>query len=563
MADFEFDVFISHASEDKAGFVTPLANELRKHGLKVWFDKFTLKVGDSLHRSIEKGLARSRYGVVVFSPKFLAKNWPQAELDGLFARDVDGQKVILPVWHKISSARMKRTLPILADRVALRSSDGIGRVARSLVEVIRPELLELENKKASLFESADAFVAEARKKHPGYDFAVQSGQFSADEVTVASSATGNSKRRIQISISEPAVIGTPPGGRVQFFGEGAKKAIEFERTGKPQKWEPGEFRLLDWNVPLMPPYVEGGTLEVGRRNLPSEPRRIMRVEVGSRPPVVFPLMEMRSVRIGTHEAEAVLSDKEVPLSIDLVFPVGSDSLLDTSRQVDITLSWEFAGKRVSECKKLIDAIDALRRGRVLRFIDIRLDKLIFESNARLARRTDPFNEAFKRTVSLASQIEEAFSVPLRMPEVTSAEDCESLFHLDCLLNGREYGTVKDTQLRLVKAAGETGAGQMAFIKGELFATFAGAPSNYPGYFPLFGQRIETRDWVRVVEFASKETGAYLKEFNEAPLGSEFAIEITAKGPAFLRWRDDSVLKNIEVGTVSQSQLNDTSVASPQ
>jgi hypothetical protein len=147
MPDFDFDVFISHASEDKAGFVTPLANELRKHGLKVWFDKFTLKVGDSLHRSIEKGLARSRFGVVVFSPKFLAKNWPQAELDGLFAREMDGRKVILPVWHKISAVRMKKALPILADKVALRSSDGMEAVARSLVEAIRPELLELDNKK--------------------------------------------------------------------------------------------------------------------------------------------------------------------------------------------------------------------------------------------------------------------------------------------------------------------------------------------------------------------------------------------------------------------------------
>jgi hypothetical protein len=550
MEDFDFDVFISHASEDKAAFVTPLAIELRKHGLKVWFDRFTLKVGDSLHSSIEKGLARSRFGVVVFSPKFLAKNWPQAELNGLFAREMEGHKVILPVWHRMSAARMKKALPILADKIALRSSDGIEAVARSLVEVIRPEFLELENKKASAFEASDAFVAEARRKHPGYDFAIQSGPFAAPEVVGAPVTITNAKRRIQISASDPAIIGTPLGGRVQFLGEGVKKAIEFERTGKPQKWEPGEFRLLDWNVPLMPPHVEGSTFEVGRRNLPDIPPRYVRVEVGARPAIVFPIMEMRSVRLGTHEAEATLSDNEVPLSVSLVFPVGSDSLLDTSREVEITFSWETTGKRISECKKLIDAIDALRRGRVLRFVDIRLDRPIFESNARVAGRRDPFSDAFRRTVFLSAQIENEFSIPLRMPEVISEEAAESLLHLDCLLNGRAYQNVKDSRLRLVKSDGEIGAAQEAFITGEWSATFTDAPFDYPGYFQLFGQRIVTRNWVRVVEFTPTIPSADLKAFNEARTGSEFNIEITAKGPAFLRWRDDSALKNIEVGTLS-------------
>ena len=69
----EWDVFISHASEDKEGFVRPLAKSLRQRGLRVWYDEFTLKVGDSLRRSIDRGLARSRYGVVVISPNFLRK----------------------------------------------------------------------------------------------------------------------------------------------------------------------------------------------------------------------------------------------------------------------------------------------------------------------------------------------------------------------------------------------------------------------------------------------------------------------------------------------------------
>lgn len=206
---------------------------------------------------------------------------------------------------------------------------------------------------------------------------------------------------------------------------------------------------------------------------------------------------------------------------------------------------------VSECKKLIDAIDALRRGEALRFIDIRLDELIFASKANMSGIADPFGSSFRKTALLASQIEEAFSMPLQMPEIVSEEDAESLIYLDCLLNGREYGRVANSSLQLVKANGEVGDAQETFIKGECTATFTDAPSNYPGYFPLFSQRVATRDWVRVVEFTPADVDAAVKAFSEAPIGSEFGIEITATGAAFLCWRDDSNLKNIEVGKLMQ------------
>jgi len=61
MPEFDYDAFLSHASEDKSTFVEPLAHELTKLGLKVWYDRFSLRVGDSLHDSIELGLSNSRY----------------------------------------------------------------------------------------------------------------------------------------------------------------------------------------------------------------------------------------------------------------------------------------------------------------------------------------------------------------------------------------------------------------------------------------------------------------------------------------------------------------------
>lgn len=72
-----WDAFISHASEDKPEFVRPLADALAKYGLAVWYDELSLSIGDSLSRSIDKGLENSNFGIVVLSPAFFSKNWPE------------------------------------------------------------------------------------------------------------------------------------------------------------------------------------------------------------------------------------------------------------------------------------------------------------------------------------------------------------------------------------------------------------------------------------------------------------------------------------------------------
>lgn len=87
-----WDVFISHASEDKGDAARPLANELSSRGLRVWFDETTLELGDSLQVKIDEGLANSRFGIVLLSKAFFEKNWPKRELDGLVSREVAGQR---------------------------------------------------------------------------------------------------------------------------------------------------------------------------------------------------------------------------------------------------------------------------------------------------------------------------------------------------------------------------------------------------------------------------------------------------------------------------------------
>lgn len=132
----QWDVFICHASEDKNVFVQPLADALKAKRLRVWYDDFTLKVGDSLRRSIDRGLSHSRYGVVVLSPAFFGKDWPERELDGLVAKEVGGRKVILPVWLNVTAEDVRNYSLTLADRVAASSSDGLDAVVEKLVEAI-------------------------------------------------------------------------------------------------------------------------------------------------------------------------------------------------------------------------------------------------------------------------------------------------------------------------------------------------------------------------------------------------------------------------------------------
>lgn len=117
-----YDVFVSHASEDKDDFVRPFVSFLKEKEVAVWYDEFELQIGDSLRRSIDNGLKNSKYGIVILSEAFFKKEWPQRELDGLFAKEINGEKVILPIWHKISKNEVIQFSPIIADLLAINTT---------------------------------------------------------------------------------------------------------------------------------------------------------------------------------------------------------------------------------------------------------------------------------------------------------------------------------------------------------------------------------------------------------------------------------------------------------
>jgi hypothetical protein len=133
----EFDVFISHASEDKDSIVRPLAHALSNGGLKVWYDEFELRIGDSLRRKIDAGLAKSRFGIVVLSRSFFRKGWTNYELDGLVTRAVSGEQVLLPIWHEITKQELLDYSPSLADKVARSTATHtVEEIAIEIIAVI-------------------------------------------------------------------------------------------------------------------------------------------------------------------------------------------------------------------------------------------------------------------------------------------------------------------------------------------------------------------------------------------------------------------------------------------
>ena len=181
----DYDVFICHASTDKEPVARPLALELRKHGLRVWFDEFEVLIGDSLRRKIEDGLARSRFGVVVLSPAFFTRQWSQQELDGLAQREmVDGKVVILPVLFELDINQVTAKSPMLGSKASAFWADG-------LTEVVDQILRRLEtsqdpsgsNASSATISEAELASAKIPTLYPRRSYALTPDKYSEAHLT--------------------------------------------------------------------------------------------------------------------------------------------------------------------------------------------------------------------------------------------------------------------------------------------------------------------------------------------------------------------------------------------
>ena len=137
----QYDVFISHASEDKEEVVRPLAIALQAKGVRVWYDEFEMRIGDSLRRKIDQGLANSRFGIVVISRSFIKKGWTNYELDGIMTKAMSGQQVLLPIWHDITKQEVIDYSPSLADKVARSTGQQtVKEIADEIAEMVLPSV---------------------------------------------------------------------------------------------------------------------------------------------------------------------------------------------------------------------------------------------------------------------------------------------------------------------------------------------------------------------------------------------------------------------------------------
>lgn len=159
-----WDVFICHASEDKNEVARPLAIALAKSGVEVWYDEFSLALGDSLRRTIDHGLAHSRYGIVVLSPAFFAKQWPQYELDGLVQKELTGSKAVLPIWHNVTRSEVSNYSLPLSDKVGVPTSSGMSYVLAAILKVLQQ--LSPDEQSLALWKQIQEIDKEAGQNKP-------------------------------------------------------------------------------------------------------------------------------------------------------------------------------------------------------------------------------------------------------------------------------------------------------------------------------------------------------------------------------------------------------------
>lgn len=101
--DRKWDVFICHASEDKEAIASPLAKKLKHLGINVWYDEFTLDWGSNIMVKIDRGLANSKFGIIILSETFFSKIWPINELSTLFTINIIRKRsMLLPLLHGVT-----------------------------------------------------------------------------------------------------------------------------------------------------------------------------------------------------------------------------------------------------------------------------------------------------------------------------------------------------------------------------------------------------------------------------------------------------------------------------
>jgi len=123
--------FVSYAGEDRE-VAEAIARDLTQLGVPTFYDRDSLEPGDSIVDRIHEALSQADFGILVVSPEFLSKNWPQHETRQLVRDYIEGRTQLLPVWHNVTPDEVRTQQPALADIWAVDTENGLRAVVRKL-----------------------------------------------------------------------------------------------------------------------------------------------------------------------------------------------------------------------------------------------------------------------------------------------------------------------------------------------------------------------------------------------------------------------------------------------
>jgi hypothetical protein len=132
------EAFISHDSRDKDHLARPLAHALGRLKLVAWYDEFSLRPGDRLSASIDKGLTECNRAVFLITPNFLGNaSWTSVEMSTLLTREVTEKNLIIPVWSGVDAKTVAARSARLSDLVAIRTFADIDELATRIFSLVR------------------------------------------------------------------------------------------------------------------------------------------------------------------------------------------------------------------------------------------------------------------------------------------------------------------------------------------------------------------------------------------------------------------------------------------
>lgn len=128
--------FISHDSRDKEAVARPVARELQRLMCPVWYDEYSLSVGDNLHDKIMEGLKNCKKCILILSPNFFSNTgWTKKEFESIFTREIlENKQLVLPIWSGVSKKDVYEYSPSLLNVLGLNWDElGKDEVCRRLV----------------------------------------------------------------------------------------------------------------------------------------------------------------------------------------------------------------------------------------------------------------------------------------------------------------------------------------------------------------------------------------------------------------------------------------------